>query len=55
MGKTIYATAVVSKYLDTATIKENSKFHQTTLPHDMVFAKEDSSTSYEQVVELSID
>ena len=44
-----YATAVVSKYLDTATIKENSKFHKTTFPHYMIFAKEDTSTSYEQV------
>ena len=32
-----YAIGVVSKYLDTSTIKENSKFHKTTLPHDMIF------------------
>ena len=36
---TRYATSVVAKYLDTATIKENSKFHQNTLPHDMIFTK----------------
>ena len=41
-----YATAVVSKYLDTSTIKEKSKFHKTNLPHDMLFTKEDVSTSY---------
>ena len=34
-----YSTADVSKYLDTATIKENSKFHETSLPHYMVFTK----------------
>ena len=32
-----YATAVVSKYIDTATIKENTEFRNTTLPRDMVF------------------
>ena len=34
-----YATFIVTKYLDTATIKENSNFHKTALPHDMIFAK----------------
>ena len=34
-----YVTAGVSKYIDTDTIKEHSKFHKTTLPHDMVFTK----------------
>ena len=34
-----YATAVVSKYLDIAKIKENFKFHKTSLPNDMVFTK----------------
>ena len=34
-----YSTAVVWKYLDTASIKENTKFHKTTLPHDMVLPK----------------
>ena len=37
-------TSVVSKYIETATIKENSKFCKTSLPHDMVFTKEDLST-----------
>ena len=34
-----YATYVVAKYLDTVTIKLNSKFHKTNLPHDMIFTK----------------
>ena len=29
----IYATSVVEKYLDTATIKEKENFHKTTLPY----------------------
>ena len=47
-----YVTAVVSKYLDTYTIKENPKLHKTTLPDYMVFTKEYSSTSDEQVEPL---
>ena len=34
-----YDTPVVSKYLDTDTIKENSNFHKTTLPNDMILTK----------------
>ena len=34
-----YSTSVVAKHLDTATIKENSKFHMTTFPHDIIFTK----------------
>ena len=49
MDQARYDTAVVSKYLDTATIKENYKSHMTSLPHDMVFTKEDTFTSDEQV------
>ena len=48
-------TAVVSKYLDTDTIKENSKFYQTTLPHDIMLKKEDDYASYEQVESLYIE
>ena len=32
----IYSRDVVSKYLDTATIKENSKFYKTTLTHNII-------------------
>ena len=37
-----YVAAVVSKYLDTATTKENTKYHKTTLPHDIGPPKEDA-------------
>ena len=40
-----YDTSVVAKYLDNSKIKENSKFHNTTLHHDIIFTKEDASTS----------
>ena len=39
MDQDIYATYIVTKYLDTTTIKESSKFRKTTLPHDMIFTK----------------
>ena len=45
----IYATSIVAKYLDTSTIKVITKFYKTTLPADMIFTKEDVSTSDDQV------
>ena len=54
MVQAIYATSVVEKYLDTPTIKENSKFKDITLPHDMILTKEVYSTSDEQVEVLYI-
>ena len=44
-----YATYVVEIYLDTDTIKENTNFHKTTLPPDMIFTKEYAYTSDECV------
>ena len=44
-----YATSIFAKYLDTATVKVSNKFYKTTLPADMIFTKEDVSTSDEQV------
>ena len=44
-----YATSIVAKYLDTTTVKAITKFYKTTLPADMIFTKEDVSTSDEQV------
>ena len=32
-----YATYVVAIYIDTSTTFKKSKFHKTTLPHDMIF------------------
>ena len=44
-----YATSIVAKYLDTATVKVCTKFYKTTFPADMIFTKKDVSTSDEQV------
>ena len=40
-----YATSIVAKYLDTATVKVITKFYKTTFPADMIFTEEDVSTS----------
>ena len=48
-----YATPFVPKYLDTATVKVSKKFYKTTLPSDMIFTKEDVSTSDKQVEKLT--
>ena len=45
----MYATYVVEEYLETATIKENSEFHNTTLRHEIIFTKEYDYTSDKQV------
>ena len=44
-----YATSIVAKYLDNATVKASNKFYKTTLPSDMIFTKKYFSTSDEQV------
>ena len=48
-----YATSIVAKYLDNATVKVSNKFYKTTLSADMIFTKEDVSTSDEQVEKLT--
>ena len=48
-----YATSIVAKYLDTAIVKVSNKFYKTTLTSDMIFTKEDVSTSDEQVESLT--
>ena len=48
-----YATSIVAKYLDTATVKASKKFYKTTRPSDMIFTTEDVSTSDEQVERLT--
>ena len=48
-----YATSIVEKYLDTATVKVSTKFYKTTFTADMIFTKEDVSTSDEQVEKLT--
>ena len=47
-----YTTSIVAKYLDTATGKVSTKFYETTLSAEMIFTKEDVSTSDEQVEKL---
>ena len=53
VDQAIYATSIVEKYLDTATVKVSKKFYNTKLPSDMIFTKEDVSTSDEQVNKLT--
>ena len=48
-----YSTSNIKKYLDTATVKVITKFYKTTLTADMIFTKEDVSTSNEQVEKLT--
>ena len=48
-----YATSIVPKQLDTATVKTSTKFYKTTFPYDMIFTKDDTSTSDEQVEKLT--
>ena len=53
MDQARYATSIVAKYLDTATVKVSNKFYKTKLPSEMIFTKEDVSTSDEQVESLT--
>ena len=53
VDQAIYATYIVAKYLDTDTFKASNKFYKITLPSDMIFTKEDVSTSDEQVEKLT--
>ena len=48
-----YATYIVAKYLDTVTVKASKKFHNTIFPSDMIFTKEYTSSSDEQVEKLT--
>ena len=53
VDQTRYATSIVAKYLETATVKVSTKFYDTTLSADMIFTKEDVSTSDEKVEKLT--
>ena len=48
-----FATSLVVKYLDNATVKTSKKFYNTTFPSDMIFTKDDTYTSDEQVDKLT--
>ena len=53
MDQARYATSIVAKYLDTATVKVSTSFYKTILRADMIFTKEDASTSDEQFEKLT--
>ena len=53
MDQARYATSIVAKYLDTATVKVSTNFYNATFPADMIFTKEDVSTSDEQGEKLT--
>ena len=53
VDQTIYATSIVVKYLDTATVKVSTIFYKTTFPADMIFTKDDASNSDKQVEKLT--
>ena len=44
-----YTTFVVAKYFDTAIVKTSTKFYKIILTSDMIFTKDDTSISDEQV------
>ena len=48
-----YSTSIVSKYLDTATVKASTKFYKTTLPSGMLLTKAMAYTSDEQIEKLT--
>ena len=44
-----YPTCIVVKCLDTVTVKVSKKFYKTTFPSDMIFTKDNTSISDDQV------
>ena len=48
-----YATSIVAKYLDTATVKVSTIFYKTTLPFGIMFTKADVSTRDDKVEKLT--
>ena len=48
-----YATSILSKYIDTVTVKTTTKVYNTNLPYDAIFTKYDVFTSNEQVEKFS--
>ena len=48
-----YATSIVAKYLDTATVNTSTQFYKTTFISEMIFTKYDSSISDEKVDKLT--
>ena len=48
-----YATSIFEKYFDTATVKASINCYNNVLPSDMIFTKDDTSTSDEQFEKLT--
>ena len=48
-----YATSIVAKYLDTATVKTSTKFYKTTFPSNTIFIRSYASTSDEKIEKLT--
>ena len=48
-----YDTSIVDKYLYTSKVKTSTNVYTTTLPSDMIYTKDDASTSHEQVEKLN--
>ena len=53
IDQTRYATFIVTKYVDTATVKTRTTFYKTTVACDMIFTKDDASTSDEKVEKIT--
>ena len=53
MDQARYATFIVAKYLDTATVKASTNFYKTTFPSVMIFIEYDTSNSDKQVEKLT--
>ena len=53
MDQVRYATYIVEKYLDTVLVKVSKRFYKTIFSADIIFTKEDVSTSDEQVEKLT--
>ena len=48
-----YATSIVEKYLDTATVEASTRLYKTNFPYNIIFTKADSYTSGEKVKKLT--
>ena len=48
-----YATSIMAKYLDTDKVKTSAKFNNTTLLSDLIFTKNNASTSDKKVEKLT--
>ena len=53
VDQAIYVTSIVTKYLDTYTVKTSTKFYKTTFTYDMKFTKAYASTSDDKIEKLT--